>query len=482
MDQPNILLLHTDQQRWDALGANGNEDIYTPNLDRLAADGVNFERYFTQAPVCMPSRASYLTGQYPSQLGIFTNGISLPEETETLPRMLAPRGYHSTNIGKLHFQNHANRDHRERHPDYGFDHLEISDEPGTYRDAYRAWVKQVAPDQLDSVSTGPSPAHEEWCKLMDIDTGVKHLQEQPRAAVPYPADSDVTHTTFVAERTRDTIETRADSSDPFCIISGFYPPHIIPRADHPFMAPQQFLDLYDREAISLPEFPPGFDWKDVPFDKEQLRSCWHGYYAMVSEVDYHVGRILNTLYEQGETENTIIVFTSDHGEYLGEHGQFGKGFPGEDVVSRVPFIIRWPEGIELPNRSVNEIVEAVDLVPTLLDACGIQIPPHLQGNSLLPILENRTAEYEGHRSALIEGQGQTGPQAINVGRALRTDDYHYVMEPSGEEHLYDLTAEFGEYKDVSGKDEYATTLSNHRKRTLARINSAISPKRRNWLY
>ena len=142
MKRPNILILYTDQQRWDALGVNGNPDIQTPNLDRLAQEGVNFDHHFVQNPVCMPSRISFLTGQYPSTLGITHMGVPVPEHTVTLPRLLRNYGYTSANIGKLHFLPHANRDHREIHPAYGFDHLEISDEPGCYEDAYRAWVRR----------------------------------------------------------------------------------------------------------------------------------------------------------------------------------------------------------------------------------------------------------------------------------------------------------------------------------------------------
>ena len=134
MKRPNILLLYTDQQRWDALAANGNPDIVTPNLDRLAGQGLNLDRFFVQNPVCMPSRVSMLTGQYPATLGITQNGVPVPQDTLTLPRMLRNYGYVSANIGKLHFLPHANRDHRDVHPDYGFDHLEISDEPGFLMD------------------------------------------------------------------------------------------------------------------------------------------------------------------------------------------------------------------------------------------------------------------------------------------------------------------------------------------------------------
>ena len=157
MKRPNMLILYTDQQRWDALGANGNNDILTPNLDALAARGTNFSHHFVQNPVCMPSRISMLSGQYPSSLGITHMGVPVPQDTLTLPHALQQYGYRTANIGKLHFLPHANRDHTLPHPAYGFDHLEIADEPGVYEDAYRAWARARAPEQMDAISAGIPP-------------------------------------------------------------------------------------------------------------------------------------------------------------------------------------------------------------------------------------------------------------------------------------------------------------------------------------
>ncbi|HEV7214804.1 MAG TPA: sulfatase-like hydrolase/transferase, partial [Chloroflexota bacterium] len=220
MRLPNILLLYTDQWRWDALGVNGNADVQTPNLDRLAGEGTTFDHYFVQNPVCMPSRVSFLTGQYPSTLRITHMGVPVPEATVTLPKLLRPYGYTSANIGKLHFLPHANRDHREPHPSYGFDHLEIADEPGCYDDAYRAWVRRKAPDQLDLISLGLPPASETWRQALGINDTVRHPTERfPLAALPFRGRSDVTHSAFVAEQTLAFIDQQGDR--PFFCIAGF---------------------------------------------------------------------------------------------------------------------------------------------------------------------------------------------------------------------------------------------------------------------
>ena len=405
MLRPNILILYTDQQRWDALGANGNQDIITPNLDKLAASGVNFTRHFVQSPVCMPSRISMLSGRYPSSLGITSMGVPVPEDVVTLPHILKQYGYRTANIGKLHFLPHANRDHRLPHPAYGFDHLEIADEPGVYEDAYRAWARRKAPEQMDGISAGIPPAARVWQRVMGIDDGVAHRGDPDGRrdfdrAIPFAADDGLTHSAFVGERTMAFIEQSGDA--PFLCIAGFYSPHA------PWMTPQKYLDLYDAEKLSLPDFPARINAQrpqapEEPFSDAQLRRARQGYYAMISEVDHYVGEILDRLEACGKRNDTIVVFTSDHGEWLGEHLRYGKGYPADDAVSRVPLIISAPEGER--DRTYSGVVEAVDIVPTLLELAAIQIPPFLQGESLAGVVEGRGARHKilrAHRRRWLE--------------------------------------------------------------------------------
>ena len=171
------LLIHTDQQRWDALGANGNPLIHTPNLDRLAAQGVCFDHCFSQSPVCMPSRISLLTGQYPSTLGMQHMAVPVPEDTTMVQHILGGYGYVTACIGKVHFLPHSNRDHRTPHPPYGFDHTEISDEPGCYEDAFRAWVRRKAPDQLEHISLALPPVTKIWQQLLQVDDPIQHPED-----------------------------------------------------------------------------------------------------------------------------------------------------------------------------------------------------------------------------------------------------------------------------------------------------------------
>ncbi len=473
MRRPNILLLYTDQQRWDALGANGNPDIQTPNLDRLAARSVNFDHYFVQNPVCMPSRLSFLTGQYPSTLGISHMGVPVPAETVTLPRLLRPYGYRTANIGKLHFLPHANRDHRVPHPDYGFDHLEISDEPGVYADAYRAWVERQAPEQLDHLSVGLPPATAVWYETMRIQDPVRHPgaadgRSDFKGPVPFPGDERYTHSAFVAQQTVEFLRQQS-ASQPFLCIAGFYSPHA------PWVVPQPYLDRYDPASFTLPTLPPALAAQQCPthFSDAELRAARHGYYAMVSEVDHYVGEMLDQLETLGVAENTIILFTSDHGEWLGEHLRYGKGYPGHDAVSRVPLLMHIPDALAdqcpLANgQRVSTIVEGVDVLPTLLALAGIQQPPHLQGQSLLA-----AAKRTGAEGALMEHDGW---------KTLRTRQYRYLIHADGREFLWDLAADPQAYLNVAEQPTYREILAEHRQRLLQRLLSMERPQPRTWTY
>ncbi len=466
MRRPNILILYTDQQRWDALGVEGNPDIVTPHLDALARSGVRFTHHFVQSPVCMPSRASMLTGRYPASIGVQHMGVPLPADTVTLPRLLRNYGYFSANIGKLHFLPHANRDHREPHPDYGFDQLEISDEPGCYTDAYRAWVRHKSPEHLDDISLGLPPATQTWQRAMGWRDEIRHPEERfPHRPLAFRGPDDLSHTAFVAEQSLAFL--RAQRDRPFLCIAGFYSPH------SPWVAPQRFLDLYDPARFTLPPFPAGLQGRRETSHcgDADLRAARHGYYGMVSEVDHHVGRILAELDALGLAQNTIVVFTSDHGEWLGEHLRYGKGHPAHDCVSRVPLLVRWPAGGVAAGRCVSQFAEAVDLVPTLLEGAGIPLPGELQGHSLLSAL--RGEPHAGRDSALTEHVGW---------KTLRTARHRYLCHADGREALYDLEADPLGYAEVTDDPAHHDALAACRHLLLRRLLERERPLPRTWTY
>lgn len=463
--RPNILILYTDQHRWNALGVNGNRQIRTPNLDHLAGQGVNFDHCFVQNPVCMPSRVSFLTGRYPSSLGIPHMGVPVPRDIQTLPRLFRAYGYRSGYFGKLHFLPHANREHREAHPDYGFEQLEVSDEPGVYEDAYRAWVRRVDPTQLDHLSTGLPPATHLWRSIMEQEDSVHHPfsgeRDDFRGAIPFPGREEVTHSAFVADRLIDFLHQQGEQ--PFLCVGGFYSPHA------PWVVPQRFLDLYNPDELDLPDHPNESGGSDA--NRHRLRSARHGYYAAISEVDHHVGRVLKTLEERGLAENTIIVFTSDHGEWLGEQGRWGKGYPGSDAVSRVPLVIVDPRARETTGLRCQTIVEAVDVLPTLLDLAGIQKMPHLQGNSLIEELSGTSSRGKG--LALMEFAGW---------KNIRTHGFRYLVHSDGREVLWDMQKDPGECCDVAAAPAYRDILAEHRHLMLRRLLEIERPLARVWPY
>lgn len=465
-ERPNILLIYTDQQRWSALGANGNPHIRTPNLDQLAARGTNFDHCFVQNPVCMPSRISLFSGRYPSSLGITHMGVPVPETLPILPKMLKPYGYRTANFGKLHFLPHANRDHREAHPDYGFDCLEVSDEPGVYEDAYRAWVRAKAPDQLDCLSVGLPPARHTWLKMMGASDTVNHPSAEGRddfkGAVVFPGREDVTHSAFVGARTVDYLSRQRAGGDPFFCVASFFAPHA------PWFIPQRFLDEYDPQELGFPDCPAEDDMSTEQ-SRNRLLSARQGYYAAVTEVDYYVGQILEALEANGLAERTIIVFTSDHGEWLGEHGRWGKSCPGSDVISRVPMIVYDPRNPT--GQACSRIVESVDLVPTLLDLAAIQPMSRLHGSSFAAAV--RGQPFEGKEAALME---------FNGWKNIRTESHRYLLYEDGREQLWDLEEDPCESRDVAADPARHEVLAKHRLLMLRRMLEMERPLPRSWQY
>lgn len=460
--RPNILFLQTDQLRADALGFSSGGAIKTPNLDALARRAVIFENCFVQSPVCMPSRASMLTGCYPSTLKLQHMGVPLPQDIPLLSHLLGSSGYHNAHIGKLHALPHGNRDHREPHPSYGYHHLQVSDEPGPYEDAYRAWVRRRHPEVLDAISLGLPPKAEAWRSIMGIKEEIRHFPaRQLGGAQAFPGPDDCTHSSFVADAAMEFLRSRPQ--EPFFLTASFFSPH------SPMVAPQRFLDLYPPEQITPPEYPK--EWPlppDSPCQNPILtRSLMQGYYAMISEVDEKVGQILDALAASGLAENTLIVFTSDHGEWLGQHGKFGKGYPADDAVSRVPLLLAFPEE-KFSAQRIAAIVEGVDILPTLLEACGIQSPPWLQGESLVSVMKS------GRR---------TSPDALTEGRgwkALRTPDYRYLVHEDGTEKLFQSSTDSGDYFDIASRSP--EILCDMRTRLIRKLLNIERPQARTWTY
>lgn len=458
--RPNIIILHTDQQRWDTIRAAGNPVMHTPNLDRLAERGALLESCFVQNPVCMPSRASMLSGRYPNATTVTGNGIEMPQDIRCLQHMLAGAGYFTGVIGKLHFLNHSARDHRRAHPPYGFDHLQICDEPGCYRDAYYEWVRQRDPSQLDAINVGLPPARAQWEQMMGWEGTVKPPVARdgvtPRV---FAGDPELTNACFVADQSVQFLRERGPG--PFLLFAGFYHPH------SPLVPPQWALDLYDLDEIPTPvrgeHDQPAAALADM--SERELREIRRHYYALVTDVDRGVGRILDALDELGMTGDTLVLFTSDHGDYAGDHGKIGKGMPGYEPIMHVPCLLSWPGRIEA-GRRVGGLIEAVDLAPTLLDYAGVVREPELQGRTMRPLLQG---DESAARSSVYAEYARPGSASW---AQVRTERWMYAMSTAGRELLYDRLADPHELRDLSDDADHAEALAEMRLLALRRSLAA----------
>jgi len=369
VDRPNILLIHTDQHRFDCLGAYGNSDIRTPHIDALAADGTRYANSFCPFPVCTPSRYSLLSSQYVHQHLGWTNHCTLPAGIPTFPRILREGGYRTKAVGKMHFT--------PTYLDVGFDEMVLAEQdgPGRYDDDYHRWLRaEGLPDRLD---------------LLD------QVQEYRQSAPPeywhtfgaLRSDLDVAHhsTTWIAERAVETLRQWGPGGN--LLMVGFIKPH------HPFDPPAPWDSVVDPDSLTL---LPG--WLDTPLPRDiarhagyfphtkltepALRRVMAFYYASISQIDYQVGRMIDLLRQKGLYDSTLIVFTSDHGDYMGFHHLLLKGNYMYDPVVKVPLIVKLPG--QHGQGGVSEVlVSNLDVAPTLLQIAGCDIPASMQGHSLL---------------------------------------------------------------------------------------------------
>ena len=426
---PNVLLITSDQQHWDTLGVS-NPRIRTPNLDRLCREGTRFTRAYCPNPTCTPTRASIITGQYPSAHGAWSLGVKLPEDVPTVGETFLEHGYATNLIGKAHFQPLASTPEQPsleaqptlrdldfwrgfHGPWYGFEHVEVArnhaDESHVGQH-YALWMEEKGLTQ--------------W---RDFFQAWPPDRATPRREHVWDLPEELHYTTWTAERAVACIERDAAAGRPFFTWASFHDPH------PPYLVPEPWASLYDPadmepgtllegEMDRLPEHfrltqqaKPDFSaWRETGFanhgfnshlvDPAKLRKDMAVYYGMISFMDQQIGRILDRLDALGVADDTLIVFTTDHGHFLGQHGLTAKGaFHYEDLL-RLPFVVRWPNG-GVPAGSTSRALQSlVDLAPTFLSACGLPVPGHMQGVDQLAAWrgEAKTAREE----ALVEFRHQ----------------------------------------------------------------------------
>ena len=415
-DRPNILLITSDQQHWNTLGSV-NPRIQTPNIDRISSEGVRFDRAYCVNPVCSPSRSTIITGLYPAWHNCWTIGVKLPEDVPFVGDIFNAHGYDTTLIGKAHFQPLSSQPGslslecqpvmrdlgfwRGFHgPWYGFQHVEIARNHGDESHAgqhYGIWLEeQGLPDWKDYFQP--------WPRKVD-GTGMYWRGGEKHWNLP----EEQHYSTWTAERSIAAIERSVEADKPFFLWSSFQDPH------PPYIVSEPWASMYDMEDMQPGRLEPG-ELDDMPphFAKTQeehpdfsmyhetygphgfhshcmgeaeLRESMAIYYGMISLMDDRIGRILDALDRMGIADNTLVVFSTDHGHFLGQHGLVAKGaFHYEDMV-RIPMAARWLGHI--PAGTVSTALQSqIDYCPTFLQAAGIEVPGYMQGLSQVDTWES----------------------------------------------------------------------------------------------
>lgn len=369
--RPNILWYCTDQQRFDTIGALGNPHVRTPNIDDLVHQGVAFTHAYCQSPICTPSRSSFMTGLYPSRVHNTRNGNeTFPDEPPIISKLISDAGYHCGMIGKFHLQSSGHR--TEPRLDDGFDFWKFSHAPrDDWKEGhdYGNWVREKGGD-LDAMR-----------------------QSEDRV------DPKFHQTTWATERAIEFINLDRPADQPWLLNINIYDPH------PPFIPPRVYAEKFDAAAMPGPYFKETdlahqAKLECVDFQGEILDPAGHdakkmqaNYYAMIAQIDDQFARILERLEQTGQRENTVILFTSDHGESLGDHGLMRKGARFYEGLVRVPLIFSWP-GYFQKNVQSSALVELLDMSHTLLELAGVNVPEYFQGKSLLPILTGEQSPNE----------------------------------------------------------------------------------------
>jgi len=472
-ERPNILLITSDQQHWNTLGCL-NPEIQTPHLDRLAKEGTLFQRAYCPNPTCTPTRASIITGKYPSQHGAWSLGTKLSESEHTVGEDFLAANYRTALVGKAHFQPLRGTDEypslesypimqdldfwrKFDRPFYGFEHVELArnhTDEAHVGQHYAIWMEEKG--------------CKNWRDYFRPPTGNNDRQRR-KWLIPEEYQYD----TWIAERTNALLEAYHRNGENFLLWSSFFDPH--PK----YLVPEPWDTMYNPDSLTVPSIVEGEHDNNPPhFQLTQQRnpdfSAWresgqgiHGfsshlhnrdemakdiaiYYAMVSLMDKYIGQILDKLDELGLAENTLVVFTSDHGHFFGQHGLRAKGaFHYEDLI-KVPFIVRQPGRVPAGVQS-NALQSLVDLAPSFLSAAGIEVPRTMSGVDQSGVWFGETSETRDH--VIVENRHE--PTTVHV-KTFVDNRYKltvYYNRDYGE--LFDLQQDPGEINNLWNQKDYA---------------------------
>lgn len=428
----NVLFIAADDLN-TTLGCYGHTEVKTPNVDRLAAGGVRFDRAYCQFPLCGPTRSSLMTGRRPDTTKVLENNVDFRDflpDVVTLPQLFRQNGWYAAREGKMY---HMNVPAEVTLPRF-------QDPP--------SWDHSVSPGGPELKSEG---------EVHRLSKPGVNLGMQWMSVANAKGQSD----TNAADHALTILDEHRKG--PFFFGLGFVRPHL------PWVAPGKFFDMYPLDKIPLPVNPPG-DLDDIPaahkairpqlwnnmnMDERMIREARRGYYASTSFMDDQLGRVLDGMEKLGLMENTVIVFWGDHGWSLGEHTHWQKMNLMEEST-HVPLLIRAP-GRRGNGKVCRSLVEFVDLYPTLAELCGLKPPDGLEGQSMVRLLDNPSQSFKKAAFTQIKFEDI-------VGRSVRTGRYRYTAWEShgGGEELYDHQADPGEFTNLAGKPGAKAILESHR--------------------
>ncbi|MBN2391454.1 MAG: sulfatase-like hydrolase/transferase [Anaerolineae bacterium] len=439
MPQPNILIVMTDHQRADTVLPE--HPAITPNVARLAEDGVTFTNTYCPSPHCCPSRATFFSGLYPSRHGVWNNicnrqalSTGLTPGVRLWSEDLAEAGY------DLHFSGKWHVSVEESPKDRGWTEHFVSGAKGDYHGARWEHYRELAAQ--------PDPTTRGEGEILRPGYGTYRL---------YRSANPGQHDELATQHALDLLPQLAHRSDPWGLFVGLIGPH------DPYVVPQKYLDMYDLNNVPLP-FSYGDELADKPRIYQRMREMRFGqlsprevregirhFWAYCTYLDDLFGQILAALDATGQAENTLVLYVADHGDYCGEHGMFAKGIPCFRGAYHVPAVIRWPTGVRNPGRRVDDFVSLADFAPTFIELAGLHVDRHFAGASLLPFLQDETPA--AWRDA-IHTQCN-GVELYYTQRSVMTRDYKYVFNGFDQDELYDLHVDPHEMRNVSDDPTYA---------------------------
>ncbi|WP_395751210.1 sulfatase [Prosthecobacter sp.] len=451
---PNILFIASDDMR-PQLGCYGDTTVKSPNIDALAKRGMVFQRSYVQQALCSPSRISMLSGRYPATTEIFEIGRTLrttmPDIT-TLPQHFKNNGYHTRSLGKIY-------------------HVGIDDDASWTVPAWHSQKPRTSAATQEAVKKFMSEARAKGVEIPKNGKGSRNNAIPAFEAVDCD-DADLLDGDTAVNAIAQLKEHAKNPAQPFFLAVGFANPHV------PWISPKKYWDLYDRSALKLAtnEFLPkgapqfaatsGNDFRgyaNVPqgdLPEPFKRECLHGYYAAISYVDAQVGRLLAALDETGLAKNTIIVFWSDHGYYMGEHTWWGSKHNNYEGATRNCLVIATP-GMKHAGEKTDALAQSVDLAPTLTELCGLPASTGFQGRSLKPVLDDPNATVNDAAYSWY-------PKAGYLGVTMRTDKWRFVewTKPGAatEHELYNMVHDPQNNLNVAAKPEHAKIIEAFSKR------------------